>query len=284
MSPVSAAPVAETTPRGLIVSSIAWEPGENAEVAELLRSEGCAGVELAPTKWRDRPVEASAVDIAEHRTWWQDRGLPVMAFQSLLFGKQELQLFTDAATRRDLLDYLRRIIDLAERFGASTLVFGSPKNRVRGAMSMAEAMEIAVPFFRAVGDHAQSHGTLFCIEPNPPAYGCDFVTTTAEAVELCRITDHAAFRVHGDTGGMTLNGEDPGVAVTMAAPYLAHFHLSEPNLAELGTGGADLVATADALGVIGYEGWLSIEMRSGGTENLERVRRAVRRAKALMSA
>lgn len=267
--------MAEHGLRGLAVSSIAWERSEDEAVATMLRAEGCRGVELAPTKWRDRPTEASIEDAAAHRAWWEERGLRVVAFQALLFGRPDLQLFADAATRRDLLDYLRRVIDLAERFGARALVFGSPKNRARGDMPMDEAIEIAVPFFRAAGEHAAARDTTVCIEANPPSYGCDFVTTTADAVELCRLVDHHGFRVHGDLGGITITGEDPARAIRAAAPYLGHFHVSEPDLAEIGTRGADLASATTALHDVGYDGWLSIEMRSSGDQNVERLRRAV---------
>src|SRR5262245_47747180 len=76
--------VTETGIRGVAASSIAWERAQDDAVAAMLREEGCRGVELAPTKWRDRPTEASIEDIAAHRAWWAERGLAVIAFQALL--------------------------------------------------------------------------------------------------------------------------------------------------------------------------------------------------------
>jgi sugar phosphate isomerase/epimerase len=265
----------------LAVSNIAWEPGEDDAIAELLRREGVGGVEIAPTKWRERPLEASSADIDAYRRAWADRGLPIVSMQSLLFGRPDLQLFGDRSTRTATLDYLRRIIDLSAKLGARALVFGSPKNRIRGSLPMTEALDIACDVFRAVGDHARAHGVVFCIEANPPAYGCDFITTTAEAVAVCRAVDDAAVRINADLGGMTMSREDVGSTLQAAAPFIGHFHASEPNLEQLGAG-AHHAAAATALHAIDYAGWASIEMRAagGGAERIAAVERAVRRAKA----
>jgi D-psicose/D-tagatose/L-ribulose 3-epimerase len=266
----------------LAVSNIAWDASQDAEVAELLRREQVGGVEIAPTKWRARPTEASSADIAAYRREWEDRGLPIVSIQSLLFGRPDLQLFGDGRRRADMLDYLRRIIELSAALGARTLVFGSPKNRLRGSLPMADAVEIARDFLRSIGDHARDHGVTFCVEANPPAYGCDFITTTGEAVDLCRVVDHPAIQLNADLGGITMSNEDVPSALTAAAPYIGHFHASEPNLDPFGVA-ADHEAAAAALDAIRYRGWVSIEMRAvegtGATENVVAVEGAVRQAK-----
>lgn len=266
----------------LAVSNIAWQPAEDDAIAELLRREGVGGVEIAPTKWRERPLDASSADVEAYRRVWADRGLPIVSMQSLLFGRPELQLFGDQSTRTATLDYLRRIIELSAKLGARALVFGSPKNRIRGSLAMADALDIAYDVFRAVGDHARANGVVFCIEANPPAYGCDFITTTADAVAVCRALDDAAVRINADLGGMTMSREDIGSTLQAAAPFIGHFHASEPNLQQLGAS-ADHAAAAAALDAMDYTGWVSIEMRAaraGGAENIAAVEGAVRRAKA----
>jgi sugar phosphate isomerase/epimerase len=266
----------------LAVSNIAWDPVQDDEIAELLRREGVGGVEIAPTKWRERPLESSRADALSYRRAWEDRGLPIVSMQSLLFGRPDLQLFGDAGSRADMLDYLRRIIELGSRLGARALVFGSPKNRLRASLPMAAALEIAAGFFRVIGEHARDHSVVFCIEANPPAYGCDFITTTQEAVDLCLVVNHPAIRLNADLGGITMSNEDVRPTLRAAASFVGHFHASEPNLAELGAA-ADHGAAADALEAIGYSGWVSIEMRAAGdvddNKNVAAVGRAVRRAK-----
>jgi D-psicose/D-tagatose/L-ribulose 3-epimerase len=260
---------------GLAVSNIAWEPSEDDAIAEVLRREGVAGVEIAPTKWRERPYEANASDVASYRRYWEDRGLRVVALQALLFGRGDLQLFADDRARAQLGDYLRQAIDFAAALGAHALVFGSPKNRVRGSMELSVATEIATTFFRDLAVHAQARGTRLCIEANPPQYGCDFVTTTAEAIALCRAIDHPGIRVNVDLGGMTMSGEQPSRLINDAGGLIGHVHASEPQLAEIGAA-ADHASAGRALVDVGYEGWVSVEMRAAG-DNVAAVERAVKK-------
>ena len=258
----------------LAVSNIAWEPQEDDTVAKVLRREGVSGVEIAPTKWRARPFDASAVEIAEYRRSWEDRGVRIVSLQSLLFGRPDLQLFGSDAVRAALADYLRRVIDFGASLGAHAMVFGSPKNRLRGALDLRDANEIAAAFFRDLGEHASARGVAFCVEANPPEYGCDFVTTTEEAVDLCAMVDHPGIRVNADLGGMTMAGEDPGASIAAARKFVAHVHASEPHLVELGAA-ADHAVAGTALREIGYEGWVSVEMRAAAHENASAVERAV---------
>src|SRR5262249_53724170 len=142
----------------LAVSSIAWPSGADDLAASILSAGGAGGVEIAPTKVWPRPLEASAAGVRADRGSWGGRGLPIVALQALLFGRPELVLFGDAPTRRRTLEYLSGMIDLACALGAGALVFGSPKNRLVGDRSRAEAVAIADASFRALGEHAASRG------------------------------------------------------------------------------------------------------------------------------
>ena len=261
----------------LAVSNIAWEPSEDAAVVEILRREGVSGIEIAPTKWREKPFDARPSDLAAYRQLWEDRGLRIVSLQALLFGRPDLQLFASDDSRRSLRDYLRRVIDFASAVGALAMVFGSPKNRVRGSLPTADAMRIAADFLRDIGGYCAERGTTMCIEANPVEYGCDFVTTTAEAVALCRAVDHPAVRVNVDLGGMTLSHENVATSIADARDVIGHYHASEPNLAPIGASSGHAEA-GRALAEVGYANWVSIEMRAAG-DNVEAVAGAVARVK-----
>jgi sugar phosphate isomerase/epimerase len=265
-------------PIRITVSNIAWDPSEDDAVAEVLRREGVLGVEIAPTKWRDKPLDATAAEIASYRRAWADRGLEISSLQALLFGRPDLQLF--GPSRRDLADYLRRVIELGAGLGARALVFGSPRNRLRGSLSLTEAMASATEFFSDVADYAAGHGVVIAIEANPPEYGGDFVTRTSEAAELCRAVASAGVGVNGDLGGITMSGDDPVSTLESVRDCLVHFHASEPNLVELGAS-ADHPAAAAGLAAAGYCGWIAIEMRAARSANVLAVERAVKLVRAV---
>lgn len=264
----------------LAASNIAWEPADDDAVATVLRVAGFTGVEIAPTKRWESPVEATKREIADYKTAWAKRGLSVVALQALLFGRSDLQLFGSQTVRRALREYMVTLVEMASGLGAQALVFGSPKNRKRGAMKMEEATEIAAEFFREIGAVALSRGCVVCIEPNPPSYDCDFINTTAEAVVLIELIGSRGVKVQGDLGAMLSNKEDPAATVKSAAGWIGHFHVSEPELAEIANAGANESA-AKALRAAKYSGWVSIEMRAATSgPRVDAVQRAAGKVRA----
>lgn len=247
--------------RPLAVSNIAWSPEEDSVVAAVMSELGIDGLEVAPTMIWERPLEVSESQATEYRSTWERRGIRIVSMQALLFGRPDLELFADEATRCATLEYLRAIIRLAGWLGCNALVFGSPKNRLRRETSIEAANSTAVEFFRRLGDAALRCSVGLCIEPNPEEYGADYVTTAGEGLSLVREVDSAGFRLHLDSGAMTLVGEDPGAVLDEAAEFVGHYHVSEPFLAPVGEGGVDHEQFAGALQDVGYDGWCSIEMR-----------------------
>jgi sugar phosphate isomerase/epimerase len=244
----------------LAISNIAWPSGEDAAVAPLLDAYGVEGVELALTKIWPEPLAAASSEVRTYREGWERRRFRIAALQALLFGKAHLNLFDTEQSREQMRDYLAGIIERAGRLGAHALVFGSPKNRRREQRSKAEAYAIAVPYFRELGRIAQRNGVSFCIEPNPPEYGCDFINTVAEGIDLVETVAQEGFALHLDTGGMTLAQEAPAASIISALKHCRHFHISEPFLAEVGAGPVPHAEFARALDASGYQGWVSIEM------------------------
>lgn len=246
----------------LAVSNIAWPAEADDEIAGVLTGLGVSAIEVAPTKrWPD-PSSATPGDAAAYRAEWAERGLRIVSMQSLLFGRDDLVIFGAADKRAEALGYLRRIVSLAGSLGAGPLVFGSPKNRRVGALPASDVRRIAVNFFGALGDAASASGVSFCLEPNPPEYGADYLTTSTAAVELLAEIGNPGLGLHLDAAAMTLARERPADAIAAAMPWLRHFHASEPYLAPLGTGATEHGAFAEALAREGYRGWISIEMRA----------------------
>jgi sugar phosphate isomerase/epimerase len=266
----------------LAASNIAWDPSEDDAVATILRERGFTGVEIAPSKRWESPIDATKKEIASHRGEWKNRGLQIVAMQALLFGRPDLQLFGPETVRRALREYLTSLIEMAHGLGAHALVFGSPKNRQRGTMPLDEATGIAVEFFRELGTIASSRDCVICIEPNPAVYDCDFINTTAEAVALCEQIGSRGVRVNGDAGAIASNGDDPG-SIRDAVKWFGHFHASEPSLVEVSDGAAQREC-AEMLREGGYSGWVSLEMRAAEQRRPEALARAADRVRRIYGA
>ena len=258
------------------VSSIAWQPGEAAEVLRTMQAEHVTGLEIAPTTIWANPTRIGMATAAAARRRWADQGFQVVAFQALLYGRPDLRIFGDATSRRRLERHLGRMARLAGWVGAPVMVFGSPRNRATDGRARAEVDEIATGFFRSVARAASDHGTSLCVEPNPPQYGTDFVTTIRAALELVATVDEPGFGIHIDTGAALLEGPSCSDDLIAAAALARHVHLSEPALVEFGTSGKDHEWIAAALRQANYAGWRSIEMTTDPSQpSAPRVRRAL---------
>lgn len=261
----------------LAISNIAWTNEEEADVAAKLRELGVRCVEIAPTKRWDDPTKATPEQINEYVKWWRGYDIEIVAFQSMLFARPDLKMFESSELRDEMRQYLADFLRLAGDMGAGRLVFGSPKNRQRGAMSVEEADGIASRFFAELGEVAKQHNTMLCIEPNAPQYNCDYVTTADEGARLVRTINSEGIGLHLDTACMVLAGDDIGESIRNNGDILKHFHVSAPMLDRVyDRDDVDYRAAAYALKSIGYEGVVSIEMRPGEQgENVKRVEDAV---------
>lgn len=245
----------------LCISAIAWRTDEDAAVRDLLAARGVTAIEGAPSKIGKPPLELTDDDLARYRGFWAEKGIAIVAMQALLFGRADLKLFGSDAEREEFIAYLSSIVKIGGALGAKALVFGSPGNRKRGAIDESAAREIAASVFRRVGDVAVDHGTCLCIEPNPPEYGCDWITSVAQARALVDHVAHPGFGLHLDSAAIRFAGEDES-AITNNRGAIRHFHASEPQLAPLRPG-TDVphARYAAALRAIGGVPVVSIEMR-----------------------
>lgn len=257
----------------LSISNIAWDTGEDDLIIPLLKNMGVSEIEIAPTKFWERPLQVTDSEIDNFKKEWLDKGISFVAMQSLLFGQNHFNMFPPDDSRQEMIFYLSGVISLAGKLGVNSLVFGSPKNRKAGLLSYKEQMEIAIPFFDKLGTLAENAGVILCIEANPVQYGCDFITNTDEAITLVREVGNPGFRLHLDAGAIALNEEDIYPVIERSMPYLQHFHISEPYLDLVGSGMTKHNQMAQALKTLGYDKWVSIEMknnlRSNNVESVE---------------
>ncbi len=111
----------------LSISNIAWDLSEENKVMDIMRSYNLNGIEIAPTKLWEIPIDLSDQTITDYLKKTESFGLRIVAMQSLLFNRNDLCIFADQDSREKTYEYLCGMIQLAARIGAKNLVFGSPK-------------------------------------------------------------------------------------------------------------------------------------------------------------
>jgi sugar phosphate isomerase/epimerase len=270
------------------ISSIGWERDQDEAVAKLLEKSEVKFVELAPTKlWPEiiqtNPNAVSDSEVTKVKELWQAHGIQPIAMQSMLFLRPDLTLFDSPEITKKTLQYLKDFVVLAGRLDIQKMVFGSPKNRrLSETMSASEAETIAGAFFYELGETARENKIVFCIEPNPTAYNCNFVTTAVEGASLVRRVASPGFKLHLDTAGMNLAGDDPVASIKDNTDILEHFHVSAPYLEVVADDIAvDHVTIARTLQAINYKKIISIEMKGAAqpVDNLVNIQRTLNKVK-----
>lgn len=239
----------------LSISNIAWSETEDTVVYQLMRKYGYTGLEIAPT----RIFPEYPYDRCEEAGVWsyklkRDYGIVVSSMQSIWFGKQE-KLFGTFDEQKELLEYTKKAIDFASVIGCKNLVFGCPKNR---NMPDNADTEVAIAFFRQIGDYAAAHGTVIGMEANPTIYHTNYINDTLSALELIRTVNSKGFLLNLDVGTMIHNNEDVS-ELTGNIGMINHVHISEPGLNKIENRELHLELKA-VLMQEKYDGYISIEM------------------------
>ena len=251
----------------LSISDIAWSAEQDEAMYGFLRDGGFCGLEIAPTRiFPQSPYDRLPETRRFSEKLREEYHLTVSSVQSIWYGRKE-RIFGTSQERAALLAYTKKAIDFAEAAGCGNLVFGCPKNRIFEPGSDRAA---AVAFFRELGDYAFEKNTVLSMEANPVLYGTNFINTTPQAFELVKEVGCAGFRVNVDLGTILYNGEglDP---VRQNMDLVNHIHVSEPGLAAIRERRLH-AELADILKSVGYENFVSVEMKNTG--DLSAVREA----------
>jgi len=259
----------------MAISNLAWKAESTEQALTMLKAAGADGIEAAPT--RIAPWEGLTRDaLLAYRNRVEAAGLTVSSLQAILFAKPDARLLDDSASFDEMVTHLKRVADMADTLGAGVMVFGAPRNRLRGALAEETALALARDRFRALGDALTGRPLVLGIEPVPANYGGDFLTSAQSVVSLVHAVDHPHIRVHLDTGCVKLGGDSIALAIAAAGNLLCHFHASEPKLASFEQPVADHEAAAKALHATGYGGWVAIEMLEAPADALRAAESAVR--------
>lgn len=217
------------------ISNIAWDVEFDTDIYEILKKNHIRKIDIAPPKYFTNPAEATIKEISEVYEKWASKGISITGMQSLLFGTQGLNLFSDASIQKKMLNHLDNICKIGKNLNSKYLVFGSPKNRDAQGLSTQKIRSIYLNFFRQLGDIAATHDTIICLEPNPKEYGANFMTNSQETANVVYDISHPNIAMQLDTGAIFMNNEDPIKIIENHNEIIGHIHISEPKLAPVGS-------------------------------------------------
>lgn len=247
--------------------------GELDAVCGELKALGYDGVELFARNPRELDQDAIAATLKRH-------GLAMPELSSGPASEDKLSL-TDpdpavrAATRQRLKDY----VDMAARWGAQMHL-----GRIRGNIPEGEgAREAALQMeegFREIADYGQARGVRILLEPQC-RFQVNCLNSVLEGVAYVRKLGHPNLGIVADTFHMNI--EDPSIPASLMAakPHLWHVHFADSNRWYPGAGHLPFAEILEALRLVGYDGFITMEMEQQ-PDSSTAARRAIQTVRALL--
>jgi sugar phosphate isomerase/epimerase len=244
------------------ISNLAFKNYPINEALTFLSQSQVGGLEIAPTLvWNTREFTTTN-EREEFKNLISNHGLSIIALQSLLYGKPELQLFGDARAQESLMKHLKEMINLCRILGGQSLSFGSPTNRIKGNLDFQEAISRAALFFFNLAEYAKTQDILICFEPVSSEYKCYFINNTTEAIELIESVGHSHFKLLLDVGNLIQNNENCESIIRNNISHISHIHINDLNLLPPSSKMQEHLIVSNTLNSLGYSGWLTLEFLS----------------------
>jgi len=195
----------------LSVSNICVDRDMQFQFACLLRLYGISRVQVAPTTLV-KDADWSKIGDLDLGVF-VDQGLTVQSFQSITFGKADLNIFPKN-TRDQLMEHLKCVVKTASKHKVPFLVFGCPRNR-QVLPEIEDPDTIFVEFFQDLGNYCAELGVIICIEPNAKEYGCNYLNTIEEVGRTVTRINNSSIKMMVDIGNIMMEQDD----ITKIAEY-----------------------------------------------------------------
>ncbi|WP_167482969.1 sugar phosphate isomerase/epimerase family protein [Leptospira perdikensis] len=212
----------------LSISNIIWPKGEEflGEFLSELPKLGFRGVELALNCFWEEPTTVSKAKLDWLNDLLKVNSLRVSALHSLTFTREDLELFGSEAKRAEMLDYLKKYIDLAVGLGCKDIVLGSPKARKKNGKKKEDCNQIFLEFLSEIDSY--SPGVNISVEPLHPS-SCEYLNYFTEVLSLLEKNNFENIKIQLDVRSFIENDE-PSDLVEDFYSYISHCQVSDPGL------------------------------------------------------
>ncbi len=233
-------------------------------VLEFLVKNQCDGIELAPDLVIDSPTSSNISDRKKILEKIKKKGLSVTGLHSLLFQKDDCQLFYNLQYRKNLVKYLKDIMNFCADLEGKQVVYGSPKSRKLFNLDDKEARKISIDIFKELSEFGKEIDIYFCIEPLDKIE-CEFINTYQEAIEIAKLVNSSFFKINFDTKTFFYTKENLQ-NFDKDFDLFYHFQISDENLMPLHLSKKNHSEINNFIRRNNYNKYISIEMVDTGNE------------------
>lgn len=156
-------------------------------------------------------------------------------------------------------DFIGAIIDFAGGFGVPAII-GSMQGRVQDGVDREQALAWLKEDLDQLGPRAHALEVPLLYEPLN-RYETNLFNTVDEALSFLPTLRTRNVRLLLDLFHMNIEEADIPDAIRRAGSLIGHVHFADTNRRAMGLGHLDVEPVARALRDVGYDGWLSAEVR-----------------------
>jgi 5-keto-L-gluconate epimerase len=247
--------------------------GDLDAICGQLKALGYDGVELFARNPRELDQEAIAATIRRH-----DLAVPEISTGPA--SEEGLSLTDlDPAVRQRARERLRDYVDMAAHWGAQ-MHLGRIRGSVPDGSAAAEAWAQMKEGFLETAAYGQSRGVRVLLEPQCRFQG-NTLLSVVEGIAFVRELNHPNLGIVADTFHMNIEDISLPATLVAAQPYLWHVHFADSNRRYPGGGHINFREILEALKLIGYDRFITMEMEQH-PDSATAAGRAIRTVRALL--
>lgn len=193
------------------------------------------------------------------RTLISETGLAVAAFGTGAGWLRQHLTLTGGETSERLRAqaFIREMIDLAAEFNAAAII-GSMQGRWGGNTTRERALGCLAEGLAVLTRHAQAAGQMLLYEPLN-RYETNLINQLDEATAFVGQIGEPKLKLLADLFHMNIEEVNLAAALRNAGASIGHVHFVDSNRRPAGAGHIAFRPIAEALGQIGYKGYVSAE-------------------------
>jgi sugar phosphate isomerase/epimerase len=249
--------------------------GDLEGICSQLKALGYEGVELFARNPKGLDQRSIAATIQRH-------GLTVPELSTGPSSEDGLTLTDpDPAVRQAARERLRDYVDMAACWGAQ-IHLGRIRGSVPGGPGAAEAWGRMKEGFLEAAEYGQPRGVRVLLEPQCRFQG-NTLLSVLDGIAFVQELQHPNLGIVADTFHMNIEDICLPASLMAAKAHLAHVHFADSNRWYPGAGHINFREVLEALKLIGYDGFITMEMEQQ-PDSPTAARRAMQTVRALLDA
>ncbi len=193
---------------------------EESEAIKIMQKHNFNNIELSITKKFGSWDNLKTNEIKDYKNYLNNEGLQVCSLQSLFYGK-DYNLFHQTD---QFIEHFKSVIEFSNLLECKYLVFGSPRNRRIGDLSIQDGNQIFINTFKKIAEFNKE--VTIGIETNPMYYNCDYLCSYYDVKNILQQINKENIKFHFDLACVLLNGDSAYKIYDLEKNNLDLIHIS----------------------------------------------------------